>query len=179
MRTFNAWLRALGATGVLGVGVLLACVPFWLSALRPLEREIEAQRLAAERLKARSPLQPVAAGGRADELRRFYALFPAVDALPDELERLYDFAREAGLELQQGEYRLETRGDGLASYRVTLPVRGTYAQVRELLGAMLKNLPAASLDALRFERRKAAESQVDAQLRLTLFLRPRDGADAR
>ena len=31
----NAWLRRLGATGVLGIGVLLACAGFWASALVP------------------------------------------------------------------------------------------------------------------------------------------------
>jgi hypothetical protein len=175
----NAWLRALGATGVLGLGVLLFCVPFYFSALRPLEGELQAQRLAAERLKARSPLQPVAAGNRADELRRFYNLFPGFDALPDELERLRDLARESNLDLLQGEYRLEKRGDGLAAYRITLPVRGTYVQVRGFLGAALKSMPTASVDALSFERKKVAESQLEAQLRLTLYFRPHGEDDAR
>lgn len=178
MRRLNAWLRALGATGVLGVGALVSCLPFYFSALQPLERELQAQRLAAERLKARSPLQPVAAGGRADELRRFYNLFPAIEELPDELKRLHHLARESNLELQQGEYRLEKRGAGLASYRITLPIRGSYVQVREFLGAALKSMPVASVDALSFERKRVSESQLEAQLRLTVYLRPRGEDDA-
>lgn len=155
---------------------MLACVPFYLSALRPLEHELQVQRIAAERMQARSPLQPVASGNRADELQRFYGLFPAIEELPDQLERLNQLARESNLELRQGEYRLEKRGAGLASYRVTLPIGGSYAQMREFLGAVLKSMPTVSVDALSFERRKITETQLAAQLRLTLYFRPRDEA---
>lgn len=165
-------LRRLGAAGILGMGVLLACAGFYFSALAPLEEEAAAQRLALERLKARTPHQPVAYGGRAEELRRFYSLFPAAAGLTDELERLHALARRSGLDLAQGEYRLERRPTGLWAYRVALPARGTYAQFRDFVGAVLKSMPAASLDALRFERKRAAETELEGQLRLTLYARP-------
>jgi len=168
----NALLRRLGIAGVLGIGVLLACGGFWISALKPLEKEVAAQRLALERLRARTPYQPVATGGRAEELRRFYNLFPPGANLNAELERLHRFARAARLELAQGEYRLERRTAGLWAYRVTLPVRGGYPQVRNFLSAVLKDMPTASIEAVRFERKKAGEAQLEAQLRLTLYVRP-------
>jgi hypothetical protein len=168
----NALLRRLGAAGILGLGVLLACAGFWFSALKPLQQDIAAQRTALERLRARTPYQPVAASGREDELRRFYNLFPPSAELPNELQRLHQLARRAGLELAQGEYRLERRTLGLWAYRVTLPVRGTYPQLRGFLGTLLKEVPVASLDGLRFERKKAAEAQLEAQLRITVHVRP-------
>lgn len=172
MRRIEAWLRRLGAAGVLGIGVLFFCVPFYLSAILPAERELEAQRLAAERLRTRAPLHPFAADDRGESLRRFYALFPEVASLPDEVERLYSLAHSARLELEQGEYRLERQGDGLVSYRVTLPIHGTYPQIREFVGAVLKELPIVSLDALRFERKKSGETRLEAQVRLTVYFRP-------
>jgi hypothetical protein len=168
----NALLRRLGVAGVLGIGVLLACGAFWVSALKPLQEEAAAQRLALERLRARTPYQPVSSAGRAEELRRFYNLFPPGADLTGELERLHRLARAARLELAQGEYRLERRAAGLWSYRVTLPVRGSYPQVRDFLSAVLKDMPTASIEALRFERKKAADAQLEAQLRLTLYARP-------
>jgi len=168
----EAFLARLGAAGVLGVGVLLACAGFYVSSLAPLEREAAAQRLALERLKARAPLQPVASGGRADELRRFQGLFPSASALTGEVERLHRLARGAGLDLAQGEYRLERRPTGLWAYRITLPVRGTYSQCRDFIAAVLKDMPIASIDALRFERKRAAETQIEAQVRITLHARP-------
>lgn len=165
-------LRRLGAPGILAIGVLIACAGFWGSALAPAQHELAAQRLALERLHARTPYQPVASSGRAEELRRFYDLFPAAASLTDELERVHTLARRSGLELAQGEYRLERPAYGLWAYRVTLPVRGSYAQVRGFMAALLRDMPTASLEGLRFERRKAAETELDAQLRITLHVRP-------
>jgi hypothetical protein len=166
------WLQALGSAGVLGVGVLIFCVPFYFSAVRPAELELQAQRSVAERLRTRTPFQPVSSEGRAEELRRFYGLFPTLEKLPDELERVYALARAAKLELLQGEYRLERPPFGIAFYRITLPIRGTYPQIRQFVGATLKTMPIASLDGLRFERKKAGDTQLEAQVRLTIYFRP-------
>lgn len=165
------WLRRVGPAGVLGVGVLLACAGFYADALSPLEEQVRAEHAALERLRSRSPYQPVS-NGREEDLQRFYALFPSTVQLTDEVERLHGFARKSGLELAQGEYRLERRADGLWAYRVTLPVRGSYAQFRQFLSAVLAGMPAASLDALRFERKKPLDTQLEAQVRLTLHTRP-------
>ena len=172
MRQLQDLLEILGAAGVLGLGVLLFCAAFHLTAVAPAERELDAQRTAVERFKSRSPYQKVSASnGASSELSRFYGLFPPVEGLTAELEKLYSLARGASLELQQGEYRLENRSDGLAAYRVTLPIRGGYPQIREFMGLVLKEMPIASVDALRFERKKVGDTQLDAQVRLTLHLR--------
>jgi Tfp pilus assembly protein PilO len=168
----EAVLRRLGAPGVLGLGVLLACAGFYFDALLPAEQEASAQRSALERLRSRTPYQPVSADSRAEELRRFYLLFPPPAELNAHVERVHRLARAAGLDLAQGEYRLERRTTGLWAYRVTLPVRGGYAQFRDFLSAVLKDMPIASIDALRFERKRAADTQLEAQVRLTLYAQP-------
>ena len=172
MRHLRFFLGRLGAAGVLGLGVLMFCVPFYFTALRPAERELDAKRTAAERQRVRSPLRPVAADSRADQLERFYTLFPPVERLGGELERLYALARTSGLDLLQGEYRVEKRAAGLIAYRITLPVRGSYSQVRSFAGAVLTRMPIASIDGLRFERKKSADAQLDAQFRITVHFQP-------
>ena len=179
MNRVHAMLRQLGAAGVLGLGVLFFCVPFYFTALHPAERELTAQREAAERLRARGPFRPLAVDDRAEELRRFYGLFPPLERLTEELERVYSLAREAGLELAQGDYRLEQRNAGPVAYRITLPIRGRYAQIRSFVDAVLRDMPVASVDALRFERKNVVEAQVEAQVRLTLHFRPREEPDTR
>jgi hypothetical protein len=165
-------LRGLGVAGVLGLGVLVACAGFWASALAPAREELAAQRLAVERLRSRTPYQPVSTSGRGEEMRRFHGLFPPAEGLTDQLQQVHRLARAAGLELAQGEYRLERPAYGLWAYRLTLPVRGTYPQLRGFVAALLANMRTASIEALRFERKKAAEAELDAQLRITLYLRP-------
>lgn len=167
-----AALDYLGVAGILGIGCLLACGAFWFSAVKPAKEELGAQRAALERLRARTPAQPISGGGRVDELRRFYNLFPPAAGLTAELERLHRLARGARLELAQGEYRLERRPAGLWAYRVTLPVRGSYPEVRNFISAVLKDMPSVSIDALRFDRKKANDAQLEAQLRFTLYARP-------
>jgi hypothetical protein len=168
----NAALRRLGTAGVLGIGLLLACAAFYASSVMPLDQEIAAQKAALERLQSRKMYQPASVGGRAEELRRFYNLFPPTERLTEEVARVHRLGRSAGLDLAQGEYRLERRPTGLWAYRVTLPVRGTYAQLRDFLGALLKEMPVASIEALRFERKRAADTQLEAQVRVTVHVRP-------
>jgi hypothetical protein len=178
MSRVHALLRRLGAAGVLGVGVLFFCVPFWFSTVRPVEAEVRAARATAERMRTRGAYTPVSGDSRAEEVRRFYALFPRLDQLPAQLERIYGLARDARLELLQAEYRLERRGEGLVPYRITLPLRGTYSQVRDFIGATLQSVPNASIDGLRFERKHPGDAQLDAQVRLTVYFRPNNNEGA-
>jgi hypothetical protein len=165
---FRAIARRIGVAGISGIAILFACAAFYAAALRPAERELAAQRDASRPGASR----PAALDVQGDDLRRFYALFPPAEKLPDEVERLFALARASNLQLLQGEYRTERRPAGLIAYRVVLPVRGSYAQIRAFVGELLTGMPIASLDALRFERKKSAEAQLDAQLRITIHFRP-------
>jgi hypothetical protein len=171
MRNLRAFLRAIGPFGVAGLGVLFGCLPLYFSALQPVERELAALQASSAQHRTAGMVR-VALDGREAELAGFQALFPAQERSTDELERLYRLARAAGLELMQGEYRVDKRAAGLVAYRVALPVRGSYPQLRAFVGSVLTEMPTASVDALRFERKKSGESQLEAQVRLTLHLRP-------
>ena len=168
----EAWLRRLGPAGIVALGILLASGAFYINALQPVEVEAAAQRTALERQRSRTPYRPVSIDNRADDLRRFQALFPQANDLTAHVERLHMLARRSGLDLAQGEYRLEKRTTGLWAYRVTLPVRGSYGQLRGFLSSVLKDMPIASIDGLRFERKRAADTQIEAQVRLTVYAQP-------
>lgn len=170
MRQLRRILDALGLAGVVGVGVLLFCLPFYFSALAPAQAEVKRRDAAAAAV--RLPTQPLQRGDDwSADLERFYSRFPRVERLPSELDALYAHAKVSKVQLLQGEYRMESRGASLAAYRVTLPVRGSYPQLRQFVGRVLKDMPTTSLDAVRFERRKAADAQLEAQVRLTIYLR--------
>ena len=162
MKVFRRFLESLGAAGVAGIGVLLFCVPFYFSALAPAQAKLEKIRKVPVTEKREEP---------GTELERFYSRFPRVERLHGELEALYAHARASQVQLLQGEYRLESHAGALTAYHVTLPVRGSYQQLRQFVGRVLRDMPTASLDALRFERKKAADAQLEAQVRLTIYLR--------
>ena len=161
-------LERLGLAGVLGIGVLLFCATFYLSALAPAQRELAGRQSAAA--GAGVPVRPVAHPG--DALAELHSRFPALDTLPSQVERLHRIARSTGLQLQHGDYRLEVPPAGLVAYRVSLPARGEYRALRSFIGAVLKEMPVAAVDRVRFERKKPGDAQLEAQIQLTLFFRP-------
>ena len=170
MKGAKRLLRRLGAPGVAGIGVLLACAAMFFSAQQPLQARLESARAAlaaAEERAARggAPLTPE--GG----LAAYYKFFATGVGSEQQLERLFALARGSQLQLLQGAYRYQRApGEKLARYEVALPVRGSYAQVRRFLAAALNEIPVASLDRIAFERKRAADSQVEANIRFTLFL---------
>lgn len=163
MKRLENLLAELGPLGIAAVGVLLFCLTFDVGALRPTERELAALRQAAARERPASPTE--------ERYQRFYALFPPLEQLPEELERLYGLARAAGVDLPRADYRLEDRDAPLAAYRVTLPVRGPYPRIRAFLGATLQAMPTAAVDALLLERKKPGDAEIEARLRMTLYFR--------
>lgn len=176
MNRVHRLLDALGPAGVAGLGVLVFCAALHFSALLPAERELAARVLALERQRAHAGVRPVSGVEGASELLRFHAAFPPASRLADELAELSAQAKAAKLELEQAEYRLDARGTGLAAYRVVLPVRGSYAQVRRFVGLVLERMPTASVDALRFERGKTTDARLEARVQLTLYLRVENDA---
>jgi hypothetical protein len=44
---------------------------------------------------------------------------------------------------------------------------------------VLKTMPVASVDGLRFERKRAVDTQIDAQVRLTIHFQPGEVSGAR
>lgn len=170
-RLRSAWQR-LGPAGAVALGVLLACAVFYWSTLRPLERALDLQSRAAALRQSTGPIEAASADPRSSELGRFYGLFPRFEELPKELDQLYRLARDADVEVARGEYRLENAGGPLLEYRVALPLRGRYSQVRNFLGATLAAMPGVAVDSLQFARSSASETRIEAQLRLTLYFRP-------
>jgi hypothetical protein len=166
----RAMVDRLGVAGVLGIGVLLFCATFHVFTIMPAQRELAARHLAAAGA-SRAP-QPVTIAHRGDELQQLHSRFPPLASLTAQVERVHRLGRASGLQLQQGDYRLERPPAGLIAYRVSLPVRGEYRALRQFMGLVLKEMPVAAVERLRFERRKPGDTQLEAQIQLTLYFRP-------
>ena len=169
MQRINQWLSEIGAAGVIGLGLLLFCVAFYVSAMIPAERELELRRETLQQRRDGGSRRIAASS--TDPMSEFYSFFPLETALADELEKVYQLATRQNLELRQGEYRLTRPGEKLAEYRITLPLKGSYRQIRGLIGTTLNELPYVALESVRFERQKVDDPAIDAQLRLVLYLR--------
>ena len=174
-RTIQIWLVRIGWVGVTGIALLAFSLAFYFSAISPALTTISALQLEARtRLEqTRKPARATTADqdSPAAQLAVFYRYFPAHHSAPDWLERIYIAAREQNLQLEQGEYHTSREKSGkLTRLHVTLPLKGSYLQIRKFLAAILSEVSIASLDSVKFERQKIGDSTINAQIKLTLYL---------
>jgi len=163
-------LRRAGAPAWLAVALLVLGVAAWAWAWQ--------QRAVAARLEAR-PLPvaslvavaaaPVATSG--ENLARFYATLGQQRQVEQQVKQLFDLAAKNGLQLAQGEYKSGyDKASRVATYQVTLPLKGSYAAVWQFALQALRAMPFASLDELSFRREQITDTQLEARVRLTLYL---------
>lgn len=168
-------LDAIGWQGVLGItllmvsGVLAATV--LPSRLADLDRAQSHVETARARLLLAGPDRGGRGNARDDQLANFYAFFPPLTTLPDWLERIYAAAEKNGVQLDTGEYKLlQETNRKLARYQLTLPVRGSYTQVRGFIADVLTDVPAAALDDVGFRREAVGNAVLDTRIRFTLYM---------
>jgi hypothetical protein len=168
-------MRRLGPAGLTGITLITVTLAVLLAGILPLRGEIDSLRgeLAARPLNP-IPIVPVLPPDQmlAQELAVFQARFPTVDELANELDALFILTKDKGLELNKGEYALvEKAGGALRRFEVTLPVTGSYSQIRGLILDVLEKLPSTALADIALERGKVADEQAAVLLRFIFFVR--------
>lgn len=177
----NGWMEhlrrevgRLGKAGVVGIGLLVFATAFYVSAVRPGDASLDELRAEARSREGRMRAN-ADRGGRdltpVEQLATFYAYFPAVGSAPEWLKRIYAAAETRGVVLQSGEYRLSRNaGERLARYEITLPLKGSYAQIRGFVADVLAAVPAAVLEEVNLRREGVETARLDARVRFTLYL---------
>ena len=156
---------------LLAAGATLA----WLLPQRALQagRHQVAMRLALMPPAAAAKSAPVTSN---ENLTAFYAALGEKRYAEQQVKTLFGLAAKANLSLSQGEYKSAyDRNARLHSYQVTLPVKGSYRDVWQFGMLSLRAIPFASLDEMSFKRETIGDSQVEARMRLTLYLAERPG----
>ena len=155
----------LGAPGIASLGLLAAGLLFLVFTLKPLEaRNAQLQSQLAALPKSGPSSDPSA------KLSNFYAFFDKQEDATDWLAKLDAMAKSAGVEMSSGRYQMQDTGTPLARYELTLPLAGSYPQIRAFLEAALAQIPVLSVDQLSFRRKNASETQVQADVRLSLYM---------
>ncbi len=176
-------LRLRLAVMALGPVFCIACVLIvvgaatlaWLLPQRAVqaERHQLAMRLVTMPHSASLKLPPESAN---QNLELFYGTLGEQRYAEQQVKTLFALADRANLSLSQGEYKSAFDRNGqLHTYQVTLPVKGTYGQVWSFGLTALRSIPYASLDELSFKRENIGDAQVEARLRLTMYLSDKRG----
>jgi hypothetical protein len=163
----------LGLTGVAGVGLMMfAAVWFFSAALPERARIAELERRVAALGHAVAPgdAAPAVRGGIEGQLDTFYGFFAVEAPVTAALARIHDAARGQGLAFDAAEYRVLREGAlKLDRYELSVPLRGSYAQLRGFVTEILDALPQAAVDELALQRDSVGEAQLEARLRLSIY----------
>ena len=128
--------------------------------------QVTSQLESARQTPTRSlPITP------AQQLEAFYQPFPPGASVPDWLAKIYALADEQQLVLEAGDYVLNHAETGrLDKFTITLPVRGSYPQLRRFIRAALMTAPALALERIDLKRDNVAQGSVEARIVFLLFL---------
>ena len=163
------------------VAALLALLAMVLhgTVLPGREAAIEAgeQRLAQLERQTRRLMIAQRENGRPEQVRLgLLERFSDGRQLPSELERLHGLAAEAGVQLDSADYRLIAGKDQLFErYAVNLPIRGSYRAVRDFLVTVRSEFPYLAIEEVALKREKIGQADLEAQVRLVLYLRRPEG----
>lgn len=168
-------LTALGLWGLLGVAIIVSCLLIYVTHIMELDEQItltqsKLKQLSHPPLKLatlpKSPLQTTA-----QDVTKFYGLFPAGASLPKWLSMIDAMAIKRHLILNRGDYKLsQTKQGELLRYEIVFPVVGQYIQIRQFVADVLLMLPALALDDLQIRRKNSLSPTVEARLVFVLFL---------
>jgi hypothetical protein len=173
----EAYLRfgigRIGWPAALGLLLLALAALAYPTAMQDLaSRQAE---VAADISRRQQQLAAAPGGGRGDGpgvAQAAHRNLPGPAAAEALVRRLHESARELGVQIADSEYRPgRTGAGGLIRYQMTLPVRGTYPQIRRWLAEAMNREPALALEELNLKRDDAGAGEIEARLRLILFLR--------
>jgi hypothetical protein len=163
-------LRRVGAPACLALALLVLGIAAWVWAWqqRALAAQLEARPLPQPSLAVAIALPPATSS---ENLARFYATLGQQRHAEQQVKQLFDLAAKNGLLLAQGEYKSGyDKASRVATYQVSLPLKGSYAAVWQFALKALRATPFASLDELSFRREQIADTELEARLRLTFYL---------
>jgi len=128
--------------------------------------------LRAEAIAQRQVQRPTQEDMASRRLAMFYANLPTSEGNLQAIESLHQAAKKNDVALANGEYRLVRDGNAkLLRYQITLPARANYPHLRDWLAEVMNALPAVALTDISFQRDDIGKDSVEANVRLTLFLR--------
>ncbi|MBT1539261.1 hypothetical protein B7R78_0019845 [Ralstonia solanacearum] len=165
--------RRLGWPGALLALLVGGAIGVQLNLL-PAERAKSADlshRITALKQAPAAPADTAASTNR-ERLQIFNALMPPASRYPAVLQLLFDLAASHNLVIAQAEYTSQPSDEGgYVTCDIALPLKGPYPQIRAFIGDALLRLPTLALLGVEFRRDDARAADVQASLRLRLYLR--------
>lgn len=167
--------QRLGRLGLAALLMLAGAAAFYLLTVLPLQTQVAGLQADATRLQAEAAQRSRRVSARApdgpEQLQMFYRFIPAVGEAPILLNDIFGTAARAGVQLDASHYRVtDDQGSRLTRYEITLPVNGSYLQVRTFVAFVMTYVPSLSLDSFVIRKDKIGDGDVKAEIKMTLYL---------
>jgi len=175
LRYILVWRSSLSREGTIGIGLIVISLIAYFLLLEPAQSRLmqlqqEVMALSDHDHGAKTHERPTPATP-SDELHAFYRFFPPSTSIPDWLEKIFTASEKQHLVLNKGKYRVKHQLTGsLLRYQIMFPVTGNYRQVHGFLAKVLTEVPNAALDGVSFERHEIGNTQVEAKIKMTIYL---------
>ena len=161
--------RRLGVAALAGITAVVLAATLFIANNLPQGAAVAALKSQLVRLAPLGKGSTIALPGASGAM--LASLPPRGDA-PNVVAKIFEEAKAAGVDLPRGQYEYVPARDGVAArYRMTFPVRASYPQLREFMDRTLVALPAVAVEGLRIERKNVADDSVDAELKLSAYVR--------
>ncbi len=174
LRLHQTYLR-LGWAGALAFALLALALLEVVSVTLPAREavadlEIQAGRLrestrSGREIRAHVDTSPAA------QIAAFERFLPSAADINRVVGELHAAADAESLVLERGDYRLaDEAGLDIQRYQITLPLKGSYTNIKSFVRRALRDIPSLSLDGISLQRQNVGESAIDAQIRFSIFL---------
>lgn len=174
LRLWRRASRKIGATGVIGLALLVAALVVALAIPGMSHHSDELRATLVSRAddiarKGQSVRRNVSSSERVGE---FVSAFPELSHSADDLGQVFAAAQRYNVSLPKGEYALKAEPNTpLVSFTATFPVRSEYGAIKAFTADVMTALPHVSMDDLRMARSDAGTGALDAVIRLTFVYR--------
>lgn len=160
-------LRRIGMAATVGIAAVVLAATLFLANNLPQGAAVAALKGQLLRLatvgKGASIAPPVGMS---------LASLPPRSEAPNIVAKILEEANASGVGLPRGQYEFVSARDGVAArYRMTFPLRASYPKIREFMDRTLVALPAVAVEGLRIERKNVGDDTVDAELKLSAYVR--------
>lgn len=164
----------LGWQGMLGLAILVGAIVLGLTVLLPAILHLQQLEKDFAQLQAAVKQHATLTDDRSPQaaLNSFYEFLPPEKKANQQIAVILNAADAYSLQLDQVEYVLKRDSTlGLSRYLITMPLRGRYTDIRYFVIELMNRMPSAAVNELSFRREDIKAEQIEARLRLTVYLR--------
>lgn len=168
--------RQLGWVGLLGLVGLFYGAIYYFTTVVPAQDSLIVTRHALLETKSEqfsnTSQVSIVTQRPTERLQNFDSNFPNAESINTAWGKLSQLLEKSGLIVEHSVYESSPeKHAGLLRYRLNMPIKAAYPQIRGFLAEVIKTIPNAALENISFKRESVDSPIVDANMSLVIYVR--------